>query len=162
MTGPRGDETLRALARNAALRTAAQTIVVTVLFAVVAGARQVLGVDGPINWRQVALVAGQGGVMAVIAAVVRFTQTGRLEPVPLRWDAWIRSARTLAAGLVVVGLLAVGQVVTSLGGEPFDTGRVLRAVAVAAAMAVTAYLHRWALDPTAIPSAAPPASVEEV
>lgn len=161
MTVSLGTEVRSRLAVNAAVRTILQGLVVVVAVAAWAAARQAIGADGPIDWIRVLQVAAQAAAMAVVAYFVRLARTGRLEPVSFRIDAWIRTGRTLLIGLAIAVLVALYQVVEVLAAnEVFDFAAVSRAVVTAVGMAVTAFVHRLAVDPSAIPSAPPPAPVE--
>jgi hypothetical protein len=89
-----------------------------------------------------------------------------------RWlaaDARNRALRTVLQGVVAVVLVPVGDAVVqvlqaafadAVVSHRFDWHQVLTSALVAAGtaatMAVAAYLHRLKLDPTGIPSAAPP------
>lgn len=88
----------------------------------------------------------------------------------LRLDALNRAWRTVLQGLVVVVLfpaldagiqVARAAVEGKLSGQTVDwtdvRTRALSAAAVAALMAITAYVHRAKVDPSSIPSAQPPA-----
>lgn len=88
----------------------------------------------------------------------------------LRLDAINRAWRTVLQGLAVTAAAAAGDAVVQVvqqavadaaAGGGFDWREVATTAAYAAGtaalMAVTAYLHRYRVDPSGVPSAVPPA-----
>jgi hypothetical protein len=88
----------------------------------------------------------------------------------LRVDALNRAWRTVLQGLVVAVAAAAGDaavqviqraVADAAAGGSFDWQQVAATAAYAAGtaalMAVVAYLHRYRVDPSGVPSAVPPA-----
>lgn len=88
----------------------------------------------------------------------------------LKLDAINRTVRTLLQGVVVTVAAAAGDAALQVGraaiedaaaGRSLDWREVATTAAYAAGtaalMAVTAYVHRYRVDPTSVPSATPPA-----
>lgn len=88
----------------------------------------------------------------------------------LKTDALNRAWRTVLQGLVVTVAATAGDaaiqvvqtaLVDAVGGAGFDWREVattaVYAAGTAAAMALAAYVHRYRVDPSGIPSALPPA-----
>lgn len=87
----------------------------------------------------------------------------------LRLDALNRARRTILQGIAVTAVAAAGDAVVQVvqqaiadaaTGHGFDWREVAATAAytagTAALMAVTAYLHRYRVDPSGLPSATPP------
>lgn len=144
-------------ALNRLWRTVLQGLVVTAVVAAFDAGRQLLGA-GPVDWRQLGYVAGSAAGMVVVTYAATAIRTGRLEPIPLRLDALVRTGRTLLVGAAVTGGAAAVEVVRAAiaSDVEFSPTRVAVTALTAAAMAIAAYLHRTALDPTGVPSATPP------
>jgi hypothetical protein len=155
---------VKPLAVNAFVRGVLQAAVVIGFGAAYAAAKAKIGdTTGPVDWEGTGTVALNAAAIAVLGFVGRLVQTGQLEPVNWQLDAWIRTGRTLVAGLAVAAALAVLQALQVLfGSDGFDAQKVIPTVLTAAGMAFTAWVHRLAVDPSPIPSAAPPVSAEPV
>lgn len=73
-------------------------------------------------------------------------------------DARNRSARSLLQGAAAVALFAAVEVLRAAldAGGAVDVGQIARDAALAAVIAVAAWLHRIVLDPSRVPSLPPP------
>jgi hypothetical protein len=153
----------RAMAVNAFIRGLMQSLVVTVAVAVWQAVRDGIDVSGPVDWGHVQRVAINAAAIAILGALVRLVQTGRLERVSWQVDSWIRSGRTLIVGLAItLAAAAVQAIQSAVSNGTYDPEALVKTALVAAGMAFTAWVHRLVVDPSPIPSAVPPVSGEPV
>jgi hypothetical protein len=135
------------LAVNAFVRGLLQTFVVTAVVAAYEAVRAYASTVDVMDWNTVQTVAANAAGVAVLGALYRVVQTGRLEPVPWDVDAWIRSGRTLVTGgLITVGAFVVQAVQAAVGRGEFSPEYLVHTALVAAGMAGTAWVHRLFVD----------------
>jgi hypothetical protein len=149
--------TTAALAGNSAVRTVLQGLAVVAILAGALAIRDLLDA-GPFDPAAIARAGATAAGMAVLAYVGRLVISRRVEPLPTGLDALVRAGRTLLAGAVTAAAAAVVEAVRAyvIAGGRFDATAITQVALTAAGMAVLAYIHRTAIDPSPMPSALPP------